>query len=168
VFDTYLKLVRQEITSKELVEILPIRVRKYKSYIRSNIRQLAELDPESYKYMEKMMNNILKDVDLLVRTRMIKVLLGSKPSSESIDQRFLQILEGIAEYIKLYLSGLMIEYENNIVVEFKDNMVYRGKSYRRGDIVLMDVFEAFKLYIQGLVEPILNPYIEKIGLENKG
>ncbi len=166
-YDLFLKLVRQELTSPTLIEIHPIKLNEYKAYMRNNLRELVNVNEKSIQYYIKMVENVFKDLDLLIRLRIIKAIIGSEITGESIDANFLYMINRAIDYLKLLFSGFIIEYENNVMVKFKKDCYVDGKMYRRGDLILLDNVTAFKLFLHECVDLVIEPYIKDKVLEDK-
>jgi len=161
-FDLFLKLVRQELSSRELIELHPIKIGEYKAFLRNILKQLIELSSGEGKYLNIAVSNILSDVDLLVKLRIMKIALGSKIPGESIDKEILEPLNKLIEFTKSYLAGLLIEYENNIAVIFKSDLVVHGRRYKRGDVTVLPVSRALELFIQGYIDVIIEPSMKRL------
>lgn len=165
-YDLFLKLVRQELASSSLINIHSIKINEYKAYMRNNLRELINLDEKSLNYFNKMLKNVFKDLDLLIRLRIVKAALGSEICEEGLDIPFLKMIEKIVEYIRVLYSGFVIENENNIAVRFKKNCYVDNRMYRKGDLVFLNNIGTFHMFMNDCIELVIEPYVrDKIRLK---
>jgi len=161
-YDIFLKQVRQEILSTNILELNPLKFNEYKSYVKNSLKELVNIDKQSLVFFNQLVKNIVKDVDLLVKTRFVKAILGSKLQGESIDQDFIKILNNMIDYVKQYLSGFTIDYEGRVVAVFLRDCRIGDRVYRRGDISLLDPYTSLKLYVDQCIKILNQPYIASI------
>jgi len=153
-FDLYLKTIRQELESRNLVELHPLKVGEYKAFLRSVVKQLIEGGQGAEKYLSRVLDNVFRDVDLLVRLRVVKAALGASTTGESVDSELLRCVEKIIEFSVKYLAGVLVEHESSIAVKFLKNCSVNGRKYRRGDVTFLSLSKALILFLQGCVDPI--------------
>jgi len=92
---------------------------------------------------------------MLARLRLSKAALGAEIDKESIDYGVLKGIAKITVLLRDYLSGrLLITPELNIVVKAQDDLIYRGRLWRKGDIGSMDLVAAAFYYALGMIKPI--------------
>jgi len=153
-FDLYLKAIRQELESRNLVELHPLKVSEYKTFLRNTVKQLIEGGQGAEKYLSRVLDNVFHDVDLLVRLRIVKTALGASITGESVDSELLKHVEKIIEFSVKYLAGVLVEREGSIAVKFLKNCSMDGRKYRRGDVTFLSLSKALTLFLQGCVDPV--------------
>jgi len=153
-FDLYLKTIRQELESRNLVELHPLKVSEYKNFLRNTVKQLIEGGQGAEKYLSRVLDNVFRDADLLVRLRIVKAALGAGITGESVDSELLKYVEKIVDLSVKYLAGVLVEREGNIAVKFLKNCSVDGRKYRRGDVTFLSLSRALILFLQGCIDPV--------------
>jgi len=153
-FDLYLKTIRQELESRNLVELHPLKVGEYKTFLRNTVKQLIERGQGAEKYLSRVLDNIFRDVDLLVRLRIVKTALGASIAGESVDSELLRYVEKIVEFSAKYLAGVLVEREGHIAVKFLKNCSVDGRKYKRGDVTSLTMSNALIMFLKGCVDPV--------------
>ena len=84
-YDTFIRLVREELFSKKITTIPASRIAEYVSFMKNSMELLPYVDPVSRKYFYNVLEYSSKDAEMLTRIRISKYLLGGEKSEESID-----------------------------------------------------------------------------------
>ena len=98
---------------------------------------------------------IRKVMDRLLRLRAIKSLEGSRCEGKSFDDVLHTLIE---KAIELYLSIVMYgvrTLDMKVLCKVKKGFYYRNSTLTPGYVVLLDVAEAFRYTLAGLVEPLM-------------
>jgi len=161
-YDIFLKHVRQEILSVNILELNPLKFNEYKAYVKNSLKELVNVDKQSLVFFNQLVKNIAKDVDLLVKTRFVKAILGSRLQGESVDQDFIKTVGNLIDYVKQYLSGFTIEYEGRVVSVFLRDCRVGDRLFRKGDITLLDPRTSLKLYMDQCIKILYQPYVASI------
>jgi len=159
-YDLYLRLAREEILSSKPISIAGIKVSEYKMFIKNSLSQLMTIDKSSHKYFIKALENIEKDLEVFTRFRLTKIILGTEIPADSFDHDLLMIIERFIEYLKKYLSGFYIEHDENILAIFKRDCFHNNILFRKNDLAIVSPVEGVKLYIDGCVDFVKEPYIK--------
>lgn len=152
-YDLFLKLAREELSSTKLTQLDQVKLREYRSFIDSTLNSLVK-NVEAFDYFKSIVTNVLKDLDLWVRFRLVKYILNPKSMDEVYDNQFISIIERLIELYKWFFSGLSISYRDLMFVKVKDNVVVRGRVLRRNDYVFLNVKEYVELFINDKITPI--------------
>ncbi|MEM1760719.1 MAG: hypothetical protein QXL41_03980, partial [Desulfurococcaceae archaeon] len=75
-YDTFLKLIREELSSRTLAKLTPVKLDEYRSSMHSILASLIK-SPESSILIEKMISNVARDAELWARFRFAKLILGA-------------------------------------------------------------------------------------------
>lgn len=158
-YDLFLKILRDEVNTKPLIDIQRVKVNEYRSYLFNMFYQLSTQSIEAQKYFNQIVKNILRDAELLIRVRLVKNILSSSKPSDSIDTDFYSILDKVVYFMKIFVSSFYTGYDNSLYVVFKKKCIINGRVFEKGDIVKLDPLNSFKLYLSDCIELITKPYI---------
>lgn len=161
-YDTLLRLIREEINSDKITLIHPTKIQEYESFIKNHISDLIHIDKNSKKLFDRIVKNIVYDAELLLRLRLAKKSLGSNHPDDTIDKFILEKIDKIIDFAKLYISKFLLGVGDKLVVKCKKEFFINSEKYRPGDIVIMNAEEAFDHYISGNIELLIDPYIEQV------
>lgn len=152
-YDLFLKLAREELSSTKLTQLDQVKLREYKSFIDSTLNSLIK-NVEAFDYFKSIVTNVLKDLDLWVRFRLVKYILNPKSMDEVYDNLFISIIEKLIELYKWFFSGLSISYRDLMFVKVNDNVVIHGRVLRKNDYVFLNVKDYVELFINNKITPI--------------
>lgn len=161
-YDVFLRLFREELQSSRITIIPRSKIDDYKGFMENSIRELFFLGQEARKYFDEVIEKSRKDLENLISMRIAKLVLGSELPEQSFDKDFLEYIARLIDFISKYYAGYYIEHGNKMFVEFKEQCMFEGKLFEKGDIVLIEPIKASGLYVLGYVEPVYKPYIEYI------
>ncbi len=162
-YDLFLRIIREELSSSKIVNIPQTRINEYYSFMKNSLSELHVLDKDTIRYFNETIKNIEKDVDLLIRFRIVKHVLGSNISPNSFDNDMFSIIDSVIEYMKELYTGFYIGSGEKILVVFKKNCMLDNRVYRKGDIVWIDWRKGFSMFIDKCIEVVKEPYIMYMG-----
>lgn len=158
-YDFFLKILRDEVNTSSLIDIQRVKLNEYRSYLNNAFYQLSTQNTEVQKYFNHIVKNILRDVDLLVRIRLVKNIMTSSRPGDSIDTDFYSIVDKIVNFMKIFISSIYIGYDSNLCVIFKNKCIVNNRIFIKGDIARLDPLTSLKLYLNDCIELITKPYI---------
>lgn len=130
--DMFVKLTREELSSRTLVKLTQVKLNEYRGFIHSILASLVK-SPESSIFLERMISNIMKDAELWVRFRLAKLILGASAPSETFDTLFIEALFNMLNKYVSIVNGLNITYGDEVLVRYsKEAHLLRG-SRKKGD-----------------------------------
>lgn len=159
-YDLFLKILREELNTTGVVDIQRIKINEYRNYLSNIIHQISTQNAEVSKYFNEIIKNILRDVDLLTRIRLVKNILSSTKPSDSVDNDFYNIVDKLIYFMKIYLSSLHVGYDNYIYVLFKNKCIVNNRVFNKGDVVKLDPSTCLKLYLSDCVELLIKPCVK--------
>ncbi len=162
-YDTFLKLVREELTTGKLLPLPDAKINDFLDFIKNAIVMLHSTPVESRKFFIEAYKKAIGDADNLLRIRIAKVCLGAKYESETFDSHMLASVEKIIEFYRGVMTGMYVmPSRDTVVVKFRISLGINGRSYRPGDIVSIDLGKALGLYILDAVEPVKQPIFDNL------
>lgn len=151
----YLNLSYDELRSKKLLKMSINLVNEFYKELHMVIPEVRKKEGLAKEYFFKYLVKIADDAEMLTRLRISKAAMGAELNEESIDYG---VLKGIVEIIILlrdYLSGrLLVTPDLHIIVKAKENLIYKGRLWRKGDIGSMDLVTAAFYYALNMIRPI--------------
>ncbi len=161
-YDIFLRLFREELQSSRITIIPRSKIDDYKGFMETNIRELFSLEHEARKYFDEVIEKSRKDLENLIGMRIAKLVLGSELPEQSFDKSLLEYIAKLIDFVSKYYAGYYIEYGDKVFVEFREQSMFEGKLFEKGDVALIEPIKALGLYVLGYVEPIYKPYIDYI------
>lgn len=160
-YDLFLKLLREEVASKSIVEIQRIKLDEYREYLVNSFSQLANRGAETQKYFSEMVKKVIGDSDLLFRVRLAKYALGSSKPRESVDRELYDLADKMLQFAKLYYSSFYVG-QDELHVVFIEKCALNGATLARGDVLRVKPADGLKLYLNNCAEPIVKPYVNSL------
>ncbi|NPA98841.1 MAG: hypothetical protein GXO43_05620 [Crenarchaeota archaeon] len=162
-YDTFLKLVREELTTGKLLPLPDAKINDFQDFIKNAIVMLHSTPLETRKFFIEAYKKAIGDADNLLRIRIAKACLGAKYERETFDLLMLASVEKIIEFYKGVMTGMYIMPSREaVVVKFRVSLRINDRSYRPGDIVSIDLGKALGLYILGAVDPVKQPIFDSL------
>jgi len=158
-YDTFIRLVREELFSKKITTIPTSRIAEYVSFMKNSMELLPYVDPVSRKYFYNVLEHSFKDAEMLSRIRISKYLLGGEKSGESIDDFLYDKIESIIDLVSKFFAGLLVGVDDKIVVRVLKDSYIRDRRVRKNDLLLLRVDEALNYCLLGYVDIISIPLI---------
>lgn len=152
-YDLFLKLTREELSSIKLAQLDPVRLREYRSFIETTLNSLIK-DIEAFDYFRSILENVVKDLELWVRFRLVKSTLNPESVNEAYDKEYVNIVGKIIDVYKWVFSGLFVSYRDLMFVKIGDNAVVRGKTLRKNDHVFLNPKDYLGFFVSGKITPI--------------
>jgi len=131
-YDTFLKLIREELSSRTLAKLTPVKLDEYRSSMHSILASLIK-SPESSILIEKMISNVARDAELWARFRFAKLILGADKPDETFDTLILEKLSRIIDAYVNIVNGLNITYGDAILVRYSRDLLLSKGSRKKGD-----------------------------------
>jgi len=158
-YDTFIRLVKEEIFSKKITTIPTSRIAEYVSFMKNSMELLPYVDSVSRKYFYNVLEHSFKDAEMLSRIRIYKYLLGSEKSGESIDDFLYDKIKSIIDLVSKFFAGLLVGVDDKIVVRVLKDSYIRDRRVRKNDLLLLRVDEALNYCLLGYVDIIGIPLI---------
>ncbi len=157
-YDVFLKLVREELTTGKLLSLPDAKISDFQDFIRSSITMLHSTPLESRKFFIEAYKKAIRDAENLLRIRVAKICLGARHDGETYDSEMLSSISAIIDFYRdLITRAYVMPTRDSVVVKFKAEVKIDGRNYRAGDIAPIDIGKALGLYILGAAEPLKQP-----------
>lgn len=161
--DMFLKLIREELSSKTLAKLTQVKLGEYRGFMHSLLASLTK-SPESSVFVEKVINHVRRDAELWARFRFAKSILGAEYPGETIDTLFLETLSKLVNTFIDFMSGLNISYGSEILVRYSKNVSLPRGFRRKGDYEFVKIDDVLYLLRDHAYDTI--PYLIVKFLEN--
>lgn len=158
-YDLFLRILRDELNTSNIIDIQHVKINEYRNYLYNALYQLSTQNTETRRYFNEIVRNILKDVDLLIRVRFLKNILGSSKPSDSVDSDFYNFIDKIIYFMKILFTNFYIGQDTNMYVIFKNKCIASNRVFSKGDLVKLDSKTCLKLYLNDCVDIVIKPYV---------
>jgi len=153
--DRYLSLSYDELRSKKLLRMSSDLINEFYRELHIAIPEVKKKEGLAREYFFKYLKKITDDAEMLTRLRLSKAALGAELNEESIDYGVLKGIVKITILLRDYLSGrLLVTPDLHLVVKAQEELMYKGRLWRKGDIGSMDLVAAAFYYALDMIRPI--------------
>ena len=153
--DRYLSLSYDELRSRKLLKMGNDLFSEFYRELHTIVPEVRRRKGLAREYFFKYLRKVMDDAEMLTRLRVSKAALGAELDKGSIDYTVLEGIVKITTLLRDYLSGrLLLTPDLNIVVKAEEDLIYKGRLWRRGDIGSMDLAAAAFYYALGMIRPI--------------
>lgn len=128
--DLYLKLIREELSSKTLAKLTNTKLNEYRVFIHTMLASLVK-SPESSVFVEKLVDHVKRDTELWARFRFAKLMLGAEHSSETVDASFLEMISSLIKAFVELMNGLNISYGSEILIRYSRDSSLPTRGFRK-------------------------------------
>ncbi|MEM1661379.1 MAG: hypothetical protein QXF34_00495 [Desulfurococcaceae archaeon] len=163
-YDTFLKLIREELSSRTLAKLTPVKLDEYRSSMHSILASLIK-SPESSILIEKMISNVARDAELWARFRFAKLILGADKPDETFDTLILEKLSRIIDAYVNIVNGLNITYGDAILVRYSRDLLLPKGSRKKGDYEFVKIENILMLPSIDIYDTV--PYLTVKYLKNR-
>ncbi|MET1159706.1 MAG: hypothetical protein ABWW65_01985 [Thermoprotei archaeon] len=161
-YDFFLRVLREEIESTKLVNIHLTSFNDYRSYIKNILAQASISSGNATEYVSKLVENIMRDTDMLAKIRIFKAIFNAEIPEETIDKDIVSSMRKLVDFLKTYLSGFLVTYEDKVICKLNSSLNIGKHLYRRGDLIFVEPKLASLLFINDAIECFTYPLIKMI------
>ncbi|MEM1627820.1 MAG: hypothetical protein QXP02_00650 [Desulfurococcaceae archaeon] len=161
--DLIIRLIREELRNSALTPISRSRLQDILSIFTKALWKIHTVNENSKLIISKMLDNVEQDIEILARTRLLKLLLRGEIAQGSFDEKISALLVNIVRAEKNLMSPLVVRYHEKVLYFFKNQCMLSGKLYRKGDIVLLDLDDFILAEISNCGEPMKQPFLKYHG-----
>lgn len=136
-----LRVTREELQSAGLVQLGQQKVASVLEVVSRLFSRLHELNSVEKEVTYGILRRLSSDIELLVKVRLVKSIITGDTSPESVDSIILKTLQALARSENIVLSPLTVRYGTRIAFLFSKNCEVSGRSYRRGDLALLEPWD---------------------------
>ena len=159
--ETYIKLIKEELKTRDLLQIQPDRLDSIIKNIRKSFLYLHALDELGKETFLQSIKRIIEDIKLLAKIRLLKVVLQEvQVSSNSIDTNTIESLNALFKVEETLLSPIVLRFDDKVVYLFKRNCFINGVLYRRNEITLLPINNLVLAEVSNCGEVLKDPFIQ--------
>jgi len=153
----YLRLLREEVKTKNLVPIPRQRLEHILNIYRRMLLEASSLDRFEQGINKRIMEKVVGDVELLAITRFIKALSMKTDDQTSIDNDLLKTLLRLLEVEKTILSPALVVFSEKYLFRFTRECSVGKRDFRPGELAFLEVKDLLIAVIADCGEPFIHP-----------
>lgn len=153
-------MVREEFQSTGLTQLSQQRIAGILSIVSRLLSRVHELSSSEKEAVYGVLGRLSNDIDLLVKVRLIKSIMTGDVSPESVDSVVLKTLQALVKSERVLVSPLTVRYGTRVMFLFSKNCTLSGRSYRKGDLALLEPWDLVLAKMQECGEAIEEPFFK--------
>jgi hypothetical protein len=153
----YLRLLREEVKTKNLVPIPRQRLEHILNIYRRMLLEANGLDRFEQGINKQIMEKVTGDIELLAITRFIKALSMKSDDQASIDNDVLKTLLRLLEVEKMILSPALVVFNEKYLFRFTKECGVGKRNFRPGELAFLEVKDLLIAVITECGELFIHP-----------
>lgn len=158
--DVVIRIIREELRNSGLIQIPRSKLQDISSVLMKMLWKIHITSEESKLIVSRILNNMEQDIEILARTRLLKLILKNELAQGSFDEKISILLMNIIKAERDLMSPLVVKYHDKVLYFFKKTCIVNSKIYRAYDMALLDLEDLVFAEINNCGETLRHPFLK--------